>query len=148
MRRFSWIIWRVSLSSHCISYRRETERELERWECKQGWESETDDTVLPATWQGMQVTSWIEKRQGNRLSSKVSRRSTVLLIPWFCVLNHFSRVWLCTCMDHSLQAPLSMGFCRQEFWSGLPCPPPGNLPDPGIKPVSYVYFIGKWVLYH
>ena len=32
------------------------------------------------------------------------------------------------------QAPLSMGFSRQEYWSGLPCPAPGNLPDPGIKP--------------
>ena len=34
------------------------------------------------------------------------------------------------------QAPLSMGFYRQEYWSGLPCPPPGDLPDPGIKSVS------------
>ena len=32
--------------------------------------------------------------------------------------------------------PLSMGFSRQEFWSGLPYPPPWELPDPGIKPVS------------
>ena len=32
------------------------------------------------------------------------------------------------------QAPLSMGFSRQEYWSGLPCSPPGNLPDPGIEP--------------
>ena len=30
-------------------------------------------------------------------------------------------------------APLSMGFSRQEFWSGLPCPPPGDLPNPGIN---------------
>ena len=30
-------------------------------------------------------------------------------------------------------APLSMGFSRQEYWSGLPCPPPGDLSDPGIK---------------
>ena len=29
-----------------------------------------------------------------------------------------------------------MGFSRQEYWSGLPCPPPGDLPDPGIKPTS------------
>ena len=29
-----------------------------------------------------------------------------------------------------------MGFSRQEYWSGLPLPPPGELPDPGIKPVS------------
>ena len=34
------------------------------------------------------------------------------------------------------QAPLSMGFSRQEYWSGLPCPPPGDLPDPRIEPVS------------
>ena len=34
------------------------------------------------------------------------------------------------------QAPLCMGFSRQEYWSGLPCPPPGDLPYPGIKPVS------------
>jgi len=34
------------------------------------------------------------------------------------------------------QAPPSMGFSKQEYWSGLPCPPPGNLPDPEIKPVS------------
>ena len=34
------------------------------------------------------------------------------------------------------QAPLSMGFSRQEYWSGLPFPPPEDLPDPGIEPVS------------
>ena len=34
------------------------------------------------------------------------------------------------------QAPLSVGFSRQECWSGLPCPSPGDLPDPGIKPAS------------
>ena len=34
------------------------------------------------------------------------------------------------------QAPLSMGFSRQEHWSGCPCPPPGDLPDPGIEPAS------------
>ena len=45
---------------------------------------------------------------------------------------------LCDPMDCSHQAPLSMGFFRQEYWSGLPFPPPGDLPDPGIKPVSRV----------
>ena len=39
-------------------------------------------------------------------------------------------------MDCGTQAPLSMGFPRQEYWSGLPFPPPGDLPDPGIEPVS------------
>ena len=34
------------------------------------------------------------------------------------------------------QAPLSMEFSRQEYWSGLPCPRPGDLPNPGIEPMS------------
>ena len=34
------------------------------------------------------------------------------------------------------QAPLNMGFSRQEYWSGLPCPPPGDRPYPGIEPAS------------
>ena len=37
-------------------------------------------------------------------------------------------------IDH--QTPLSMGFSRQEYWDGLPCPPPGDLPNPGTEPVS------------
>ena len=36
------------------------------------------------------------------------------------------------------QDPLSMGFSRQEYWSRFPCPPPGDLPDPGIKPTSLI----------
>ena len=40
---------------------------------------------------------------------------------------------LCDPMDCGLQTPLSMGFSKQEYWSGLPCPPPGDLPNPGIE---------------
>ena len=40
---------------------------------------------------------------------------------------------LCYPMDLALQAPLSMGFSSQEYWTGLPFPPAGDLPDPGIK---------------
>ena len=43
---------------------------------------------------------------------------------------------LCDPMDCSLRGPLSMGFSRQEYWSGLPFPSPGDLPDPGIEPGS------------
>ena len=51
-----------------------------------------------------------------------------------CMLSHFSRVrlfetpWTIAC-----QAPLSMDFSRQEYWSGFPCPPSGDLPNPGVK---------------
>ena len=43
---------------------------------------------------------------------------------------------LCDPWTVACQAPLSMGFSSPEYWSGLPCPPPGDLPDPGIKPTS------------
>ena len=50
-----------------------------------------------------------------------------------------SHVWLfVTPWSVSLQAPLSMGFPRQKYWSGLSFPPPGDLPDPGIEPMSPV----------
>ena len=52
------------------------------------------------------------------------------------MLSHFSCVQLfATLWTVAHQVPLSMGFSRQEYWSGLPCPPPG-LPDPGIKFMS------------
>ena len=54
-----------------------------------------------------------------------------------CMLSCFSHVQLfATLWTLACQAPLSMGFSRQEYWSGLPCPPPEDLPDPGIKPLS------------
>ena len=55
------------------------------------------------------------------------------------MLNHFSRVPLCeTLWTLAHQAPLSVGFSREEYWSGLPGPPPGDPPDPGIELVSLV----------
>ena len=58
--------------------------------------------------------------------------------PTLLMFSHFSCVRLFSCdpMKCSLQGPLSMEFPRQEYWSGLPCPPPGDLANPGIKPSS------------
>ena len=50
------------------------------------------------------------------------------------------------CIAH--QAPLSMGFSKQDCWSGLSCPPPGDLPRPGIEPSSHVSCISRRALYH
>ena len=53
------------------------------------------------------------------------------------LLSRFSRVRLfATRWTVAHQAPPSMGFSRQEYWSGLPFPSPGDLPDPGIEPRS------------
>ena len=54
-----------------------------------------------------------------------------------CLLSCFSHVrFFAMLWTMAGQAPLSMGLSRQEYWSGLLCPPPGDLPDPGIKPRS------------
>ena len=51
-----------------------------------------------------------------------------------CMLSCFSRVRLIvTLWMPACQAPLSLGFSRHEYWSGLPCPPPGDLPNPGLN---------------
>ena len=68
-----------------------------------------------------------------------SNLSTVLpgLLGEWAVLSHFNCVWLsATSWTVARQAFLSMGFSRQEYWRGLPCPPPGDLPDPGVKTAS------------
>ena len=54
-----------------------------------------------------------------------------------CMHSHFNCMQLfMTLWTVAHQAPLSMEFYRQEHWSVLPYPPPGDLPDPGIEPVS------------
>ena len=53
------------------------------------------------------------------------------------MLSHFDCVRLfVTLWTVARQAPLSVGFCRQEYWSGLPWPPAGDLLDPEVKPGS------------
>ena len=59
-------------------------------------------------------------------------------------------VWLfVTLWTVARQAPLSLGFSRQEYWSGLPSPPPGDLMAPGIKPSSFTSpaLAGRFFLY-
>ena len=61
------------------------------------------------------------------------------------MLSHVSHVWLFTTLwTVAHQAPLSLGFSRQEYWGGLPCPPQG---DPEIEPLSHVSCIGRRVFF-
>ena len=103
---------------------------------------------LPPTARGL--TTPIPETQG--LPEK--RRSLHRALPcWFSMgslraLSRFSCVQLCvTLWTAAHQALLSMGFCRQEYWSGLSFPSPGDLPNPGVELMSYVSCIGRHVLY-
>ena len=79
------------------------------------------------------------------LEGSIYERSISLafrVLFWKCVLHTFSAYSVTSVLLDSLpprgtcQVPLSMGFPRQEYWSGLPCPPPGDLLNPGTEPGS------------
>ena len=61
--------------------------------------------------------------------SKLIMLSLKVKVKSFSHVRLFATPWMVT-----YQAPQSMGFSRQEYWSGLSCPPPGDLLNPGIKP--------------
>ena len=68
---------------------------------------------------------------------RASTQSLRAQCPWAAAAAYLlSRVWLlATLWTVACQVPLSMEFSRQEYWHELPFPTPGDLPDPGIKPV-------------
>ena len=70
----------------------------------------------------------------------VRPRSRYETVPKYTHMCWCAQSWpiLCDPMTVANQAPLSMEWSRQEFWSGLPFPSPGNLPDPGMEPESPV----------
>ena len=66
-----------------------------------------------------------------------------------CVLSCFNRVQLfATLWTVAHQTPLSMGFSKEEYWSGLPCPTPRDLPNPRTKPTSLHLLHSRQNLYH
>ena len=67
------------------------------------------------------------------------RRKPLFCSPINIICCRFSRFWLfATVWTIARQTPLSMGFSRQEYWRGLPCPPPRDPPDSGIEPTYFM----------
>ena len=72
-----------------------------------------------------------------------------MLILHEYMLSYFTCFHLfMTLLTVSCQVPQSMGFSRQEYWSGLLCSPPGDLPDPAIKPMSPALQVDSLPLSH
>ena len=63
------------------------------------------------------------------IPQKTESVTTMCMLICFSCIQLFVTLWTI-----APQAPLSMGFSKQEYWSGFPCPPPGDLSDPGIEP--------------
>ena len=83
------------------------------------------------------VISTVDQETRGALGHRAVSTPTTPPDTCVCVLSLFSHVRLFGIpWTEARQAPLSMEFSRQEYWSGLPCPPAGDLPDPGIKPRS------------
>ena len=88
---------------------------------------------------------------GARITGCTQARINVdSILTHACLLSRFSCAELCvTLWTVALQSPLSKGFSRQENWSRLPFPCPGDLCDPGIEPTSLMSTCnGRWILYH
>ena len=80
---------------------------------------------------------WLLGWRRNRGKRKAFQKIFFKPYKCACVLSRFSHVQLfATLWPVAYQALLSMEFSRQEYWSGWPCPPPGDLPNPGIEPAS------------
>ena len=83
------------------------------------------------------VCVWMEAMDDTRKAILAKYPESFSTCVHACVLSCLSHVQLfVTWWTIACQASLSMGSSRQEYWSGLPCPPQGDLPDAGIKPVS------------
>ena len=112
-----------SIMSHFVNHCLGTKREDTLSDCKSA--GRFFGTSSPSD-----TTEW--------LSLTYSVHLLIILDPWLLLFSH--PVVSDSLRPYSLlphQAPLSMGFPRQEYWSGLPFPFPGDIPDPGIKLVSH-----------
>ena len=96
------------------------------------------------TWRTKEVPQWplSSFSLGLWLNTVLNKPCTccAYILVWSCMhaqLLH-SCLILCSPVDCSLPVPLSLGTSRQEYWSRLPCPPPGDLHIPGIKPASFM----------
>ena len=79
----------------------------------------------------VQISNDLCKSHTGEVKKSQCRVYGVCVLSRFSCVQLFATLWIIAC-----QAPLSIEFFRQEYWSGLPCPPPGNLFNPGIEPVS------------
>ena len=96
-----------------------------------------------------ETTAWIKTGKGVQQGCLLSPCSLNIYRMHVCMLSCFNKVQLfATIWAVACQASLSMGFSRQEYWSGLPCPPPGDLPTQGLNLLVLVSCIGRRVLYY
>ena len=98
--------------------RRHKRCRFDPWVRKIPWRRAWQPTLVGHNWKQLSLNAHIYRSWFVAYKTK-----------FFIVVSGCATLWTAAC-----QAPLSMGFSRQESWSGLPFPPPGDLPNPGVEP--------------
>ena len=84
---------------------------------------------------------------GRQEQQRSQREHLSVCLVHACVLSHFMSDFLLFYGQQPARLLCPWGFSRQEYWSGFPCPPPRDLPDPGIELESHISCTGRQVLY-
>ena len=134
---------------HCLAYQPSLEHNLI---------SLKTYTVEKSIFEILSLLSWFFPKFHIKLDNSYSKYSWLTSSVILLLILVFSFPLVRYCSSHvrlfatlwtmAHQAPLSKGFSRQEYGSGLPCPPPGDLPDPGIEPTSLTSPALRWILYY
>ena len=138
----SWLIWKNPDAGRNWGQEKKgmTEDEMAGWHY---WLDghEFEQALGGGDWQGslaccsswglkeLDMAEWLNWTEG--ICWRPNNLPTLVRVCMLCHIWLFVTLWTV-----ARQAPLSIGFPRQEYWNGLPHPPPGDLPDPGFKPTS------------
>ena len=146
---FGHLIWTVnSLEKILMLGKIEGERKREREDEMVGWHPwlkvhESEQTLGDSKGQRSLVCCSSLGRKESDTTWRLNNNNIYIYV------QSPSRVWLfATSWTVACQAPLSMGFSRQEYLSGLPFPVPGDLPNPGMEATSRVSCVGRLILYY
>ena len=142
-RRASPLGWRASEAGAVPI---EMKMRCQNSNCEPWWQSPRQGTHAPSLGREVSSSAWLchlqcdlSKSPGHSILSSEMRIIVATLWMLCAVRSHFSCVRLsATLWTIAHQAPLTTGFSRQEYWSGLPCPSPVDLPNPGIEIASLI----------
>ena len=116
---------------YCLSYQRSLKKHKKGTTLKTEVEKPGRDSRRKQDGREVQRKTSQSYRDGSKEVSQLNKARGVNTCACQVASVVSNSLWTAAC-----QPPLSMGFSRQEYWSGLPCPPPGDLPHPGFKPIS------------